>query len=87
MLPRAARGSIVLRRKPNESGSHDHIYAFLENLDASDQRVGHTGHDPVKLPFPVGCTTPVLGGLYVNVASYKTVKGSRGTLRTNYSRS
>ena len=26
--------------------------------------VGHTGREPVKLPFPVGCTTPVLGGLY-----------------------
>ena len=24
---------------------------------------GHTGREPVKLPFPVGCTTPVLGGL------------------------
>jgi hypothetical protein len=26
--------------------------------------VGHTGHDPVKLPFSVECTTPVLGGLH-----------------------
>jgi len=26
--------------------------------------VGHTGREPVKLPFPVGCTTPVLGGLW-----------------------
>jgi hypothetical protein len=41
------------------------------------QAVGHTGHDPVELPFPVGCTTPVLGGPCVSFASNKTAKGSR----------
>ena len=43
---------------------------------------GHTGGEPVKRPFPVGCTTPVLGGLCVN----KTVKRPRRTLRTSYNR-
>ena len=34
--------------------------------------VGHTGLEPVKLPFSVGYTAPVLGGLCVNFASNKT---------------
>ena len=45
---------------------------------------GHTGREPVcrcaAVPFPVGGTTPKLGGLYEN----KTTKGIRRTLRINY---
>ena len=58
-------------------------------ITAPRQTVGHTGHDPVTppvgtaVPLSVECTTPVLDGLCVD----KTPKGSRRTLRTNYSRS
>ena len=46
--------------------------------------VGHTGREPAELPFPVGCTTPVLGGLCVNFASNKTPKAVKGILLTRY---
>jgi hypothetical protein len=41
--------------------------------------VGHTGREPVKLPFPMGCTTPVLGGLCVD----RTTEPPGRTLRIN----
>jgi hypothetical protein len=36
--------------------------------------VGHTGREPVERPFPVGCTTPVLGGLCINKTTTDPVR-------------
>jgi hypothetical protein len=57
----------------------------IVNERTEDKLVGHTGHDPVKHPLSVGCTTPVLGGLYVNFAYHMTLLGSKSILQTSYS--
>ena len=54
----------------------------VDNLQCGNSTiVGHTGCEPVKLPFSVGCTALVLGGPCVNKTTKRQLKNIANKLQ------